>query len=55
MVIALLFVGYNSLFKEKNRFIYIFGFIYGISFVIANYLCIEYVMSSINNYIGALF
>ncbi|MDY3206829.1 zinc-ribbon domain-containing protein [Clostridium baratii] len=55
MVIALLFVGYNSLFKEKNRFIYIFGFIYGISFVITNYLCIEYVMSSINNYIGALF
>lgn len=55
MVIALLFVGYNSLFKEKNRFIYIFGFIYGISFVITNYLCVEYVMSSINNYIGALF
>lgn len=55
MVIALLFVGYNSLFKEKNRFIYIFGFIYGISFVITNYLCIEYVISSINNYIGTLF
>lgn len=55
MVIALLFVGYNSLFKEKNRFIYIFGFIYGISFVITNYLCVEYVISSINNYIGALF
>ena len=55
MVIALLFVGYNSLFKEKNRFIYIFGFIYGISFVITNYLCIEYVMSSINNYMSTLF
>lgn len=55
VVIALLFVGYNSLFKEKNRFIYIFGFIYGISFVITNYLCIEYVMSSINNYMSALF
>lgn len=55
MVIALLFVGYNSLFKEKNRFIYIFGFIYGISFVITNYLCVEYVISSINNYMSTLF
>lgn len=55
MVIALLFVGYNSLFKEKNRFIYIFGFIYGISFIITNYLCVEYVISSINNYMSTLF
>lgn len=47
IVTTLLAIGLNNVLKASNEFIYIFPIVFGLSIIITNFICAEYVISII--------